>query len=188
MKRLLVSLLVLVGLTFAGDLDPNGINQGDLYTLLNNLHYAELYQTLGSADIATVNSSTSLNVATAIEYKNNGKIYNLGSAAFPVTAGMLVGSAEDQHTYSAAVPTVIYGIHVDSSGAYKVNRSNGDWFPSIIDGYTPLAAIEVTLDSDNTAGFTAATTDWDTTTSMNIVIYDLGVMSSGQNKVKMKDL
>jgi len=184
MFKFLIGILVIASIAFAGDLKPNGMAQGDVYTLLKNVVQTQLYCPMASAALSQASSPNSANLltATTINYANNGILYSLASSSNIDFSGTTT-----KQTY-ANLPTAYYGVNVNASGIVYLNsQSNGAWQSTAIDGYTTIGYVKMELDSDNTVGFTSGTTDWDAS-SQNATYYNVYTPSSGRSKVKLTDL
>lgn len=183
MKKLLIGLLIIASFSFAGNITKNGMNQGDIYTILDNLVKAELYAPLGRC-VLTKGAQTTVNTTTTINFYNNGKIYTLA----PSTNIKLVkvDLAAYRFYRSSAASTVNFGVHINSAGTKAVvNRADGaNTQPGYVSGYTPIGVIEVGLTSTNTAGFLVGTTSWGAP-SQNVVVHQVGKFNAGKNKLSL---
>lgn len=185
MKKVLL-ILALIGVSFAGDITANGMNQGDLYKLLDNLTYSRMYQPLGKAGLTYSPAATAnFKTANAISYVNNGVIYSLAATA-NLLAKTTSSASAVKRTY-ATYPTSYYVVNVNSSGAYYISSSFGDYLPPKVAGYTPIGAVKVALTSANTAGFTLGTTLFNAA-SQNVTFYDISAINSGSSKVSLTGL
>lgn len=198
MKKFLIGLLIVLGMvstSFAGNIEINGINQGDLYTLLDNLTYSRMYQNLGGFNV-TANNVASTNfqidviadtttVSPTLVYVNNGYLYAL-TVSSDIKSYTKSTASSVKRTYSA-IPTSYFVLNVNGSGAYYITSSYGNYLPPKLDGYTPLGGAIVALDSDNTAGFTLGTTAWNAA-SQNVTFFNLSAYPTGASKVTLTGL
>lgn len=188
MKKFLLGLIFIIAVSFAGDIKPNGISQGDLYTLLNNLVIAQNYKCLGDTGVTPSATGATLNVTTTTNYINSGLNYSLTpSSSVSIVAGNSTSQSRSKFSYSATNPSNYYGVHINGSGRYYFNDSRTNYYAPAVSGYTCIAQIKVTLTSANTAGFTLGTTAW-SAASQNYTVYDTATLTSGKNKVSLTGL
>lgn len=186
MKKFII-LCLFLSLSFAGNIQPNGINQGDLYTLLNNVRYSLVNYTGGSASVTPSATGPTINIQATYNYVVNGLNYSASpSSSIAVVAGNSTARARTKQTY-AVTPINYYGIYVNASGQYYFNDSRANYQPAGIEGYAPVGAIKVQLTSTNTAGFTLGTTNW-SATSQSVTVQNIATFTSGPSKVSLTGL
>lgn len=185
-KSLIILLISLISLVFAGNIEPNGINQGDLYKLLDNLVYSRMYMPLTDAGVtASATANATFSMPTTINYVAGGYLYT----ALPSTniLAYTKSSASAIKRTLAKTPVSIFVLNINSAGAYYISSSYGNYLPSRVNGYTPLGGAKVTLTAGNTAGFTLGTTKWNAATQ-NVEYFDLSGYATGASKVSLTDL
>lgn len=184
MKKFLA--ILFMGFAFAGNIVPNGINQADLYAWINNANYGINNNQLNSAGIG-YEATASVNFKTTItlNYTVNGILY---SAAPSAAIGTRTISAIAGTTQTLSVtPIAYYGLYINGAGAYYVTRSQGNYMPGAVIGYTPVGVAKVTLTTGNTAGFKFGTTRFDAA-SQNVTFYNVRTFSSGPNTISLTGL
>jgi len=155
MKRFLTLLLFLAMTvsSFAGEITPNGISQGDLYQWLYNATTALNNGTL--SDMGVTYASESLVITTGGAYKINGTIYtSTASNTLEFSSG---------HTALGNSEKCLFTINLDTSGDVVTLQSNivaasaDDPSPEYSASYAPIATLEVSTNSGAT--FTPNTTE-----------------------------
>lgn len=185
-KKILALLAIVISVSFAGNITPRGMTQGDLYTLLDNVTKAQLYHTLGAPVLGIADGKATANTTTAIKFVNNGNICSLAASTNmkPVKTGL----ATSRFYRTSKITTNNYGVHVNAAGTVAVvNRANTNVQPGYVAGYTPIGVIEVGLTSTNTAGFLFGTTLWNAA-SQNVVVRQVNAFTSGANKLSLQGL
>lgn len=186
MKKYLLGLFLVLAVSFAGDIKPNGIGQGDLYTLLDNLVYAQMNRPLADLGVtASATANATFSMPTTCSYVNGGYLYTLNTST-NILAYTKSSASSVKRTYAAS-PISYFVLNVNSSGAYYISSSFGNYLPPKVEGYTPLGGAKVTLSSGNTAGFTLGTTAWNAATQ-NVTYFDLSAYPTGKSKVSLTGL
>lgn len=186
MKKFIITILSLFAFAAAGDIVPNGIGQGDLYTLLKNLVDSRMYMNCSDMGV-TANNAASANFAVTAtgNFINNGYMYTQ-TPSTDVKAYTKSAYSSITRTYST-FPVSYYVLNVNSSNSFYVSSSLGDYLPPKVAGYTPIGGVRVSLSSDNTNGFTLGTTTWNAT-SQNYSFFDVSAFPTGQGKVSLTGL
>lgn len=186
MKKIVITILLVLGVSLAGDIKPNGIAQGDLYTLLDNLTYSRMYMPLADCGVTANNvASANFSMPTTMSYVNGGYLYSANPST-DITAYTKSTASAVKRTL-AVTPVSTYVLHISAAGAYYITSSYGNYMPPKLDGYTPLGGAVVTLTTGNTAGFTLGTTAWNAA-SQNVTYFDVSAFPNGASKVSLTGL
>lgn len=187
MKKL-IGLLIVLSLAFAGNITPTGMNQEDLYKLLDNLTYSRMYQTLGKPGLTYSSAATAnLKTASSVTYVNNGIMYTLAASSNIKVPTTGKSSATLIQRTRSAYPTTNFVLNVNASGIAYISSSLGNYMPPKVSGYTPIGAIRIGLHPGNYNGYTFGTTLLNAA-SMNVTYYDLSAYSTGTSKVSLTNL
>lgn len=210
MKRLITAffLVLAVGLTvvtFGGDITPNGMYQGDLYTFLSNLvtfnneskadyNLLRLRELNHPLDYMTFNIG-----ATATVYFDIG-VSSYGAASYPAymingimyeftgTTTKELSAVATAITAQATNTDCLYLIQADSSGniyciqgtAVAAGAGTEVW-PTASASLCTVGGIKLGLGTAATGTFTVGTTQWGTVTNATVTTYQLFYPPSGNS-------
>ncbi len=182
MKRILNLLLILSVLCLSspaigGDITATGMNQGDLYNLINNMATAGLTRTFTTGGLAIGSTTTSFQTANTLQYSIAGIAYSKTAADSPV----LTAAQQAAGTYC------LYLLSINSAGTMAVTKGESRTtdtavLPALPASSAPFGAIKIA-----TAGATTFTFG---TTALNAggitaTYYNLSSMPSGPSRIGM---
>ena len=174
MNKLLLTLaavLVTVGL-FAYNIDPNGINQQDLYAYLSNLAHASNNRTLGAAGFVNSGAAAATyNAQTSFDYQIDNVIYSR------------VGTTTVFPSFSAAAQAVnttcYYLACIDSAGTVSAVKGTPVAFggtpklPKTPSSKAVFGALKVAIGPTAASGFTLGTSNYNYSATCTITIYQM---------------
>lgn len=195
-------LLAMCGFSFAATISPTGMNQGDVYNLLNGLRLFSQYHHMQSVsvnltaspnqqDLTSVGVQTYTSTATGITenptvttimsnyaYVNGGKVYvktfgNIDLSGITGASALPVQPISTVRTYM---------IGINSSGTYGVSYALGDYQPAMRTGFTPIWTLKVTTSA--AATYTFGTTKLNAT-GVTFVLTEVQSLSTGANKISL---
>lgn len=172
MKRVFLSLIMVLAyasVTFAGNITPDGMNQGDLVNHLIESQFKELNRNVTTKAIAMNASDKShISIVTAGSVTSNGVFYTVAAATG--TNDILLTAS--QQTVST-IKLYLFVYDAANATTEVLVGASGDTSPeniAIAAGHTPMAYAKVVTDATHT--FTLGTTAFDaagiTTTFYNV--------------------
>lgn len=179
----LVALFALSVPSFAGTLQPNGIDQGDLYYFLRNVNFGMKNNSeyLGVAREAAAAASENVKTTVTGSYQISGVYYQLAPSSSIDLSG--AGNISNIPVQSG-VSTRHYLISVNPAGTGTyITYSTGDWQPNPIDGYAPIIDLEIGVEENGT--FTLGTTKIGESPSVNYVVHEVGTLHDGGYGVQL---
>jgi len=182
MKKILSVLLILAVMCFslparAGDITATGMNQGDLYNLLNNLATNNLNKSFTTGGLAIGSTPTSFLTANTLQYTVSGLAYSKTAADSPV----LTAAVQAAGTYC------LYLLSVNAAGTMAVTKGNEvatdtAILPALPADSAPFGYIKVATAS--ATPFTFGTTSL-AASGITDTYYNLSVMPTGPSRVGM---
>ena len=182
MKKYLSVLLILAVMCFslparAGDITATGMNQGDVYNLLNNLTRHSLYRTYTSAGVTVGTTVARIKSTTAVTYTIGGILYYKA----PFDSPVLTASVQAVSTYC------IYLLTLNDIGTVEVTKGQAvatdtAQYPKAPATGATFGAIQVATNASVT--FTLGTTSLNAA-GLTVTFYDLGTIPSGPSRIGM---
>lgn len=177
---LILSVMCLGSPAFAGNITSTGMNQGDLYNLLNNLSTSALTRSFTPAGVGIASQATTILTANTLYYSIAGNLYSKTAVTHAVYGS---GSSTKQQ---AASTYCLYLFSLNSSGTIIVTKgsevsTDTAILPALPSGYAPFGAVKVQTGATTfTYGATALSNSLVTDT-----YYNLSTMDSGPSRVGM---
>ena len=159
----------------AGDITANGMNQGDIYSLLKNLAASALNRSNSGGGLAASATPATVKIATPIQYTIAGVNYYV--AANPWITGL---SASQQ----AASTYCYYLISVNSAGAFTVTKglersTDTATLPELPASSAPVGYVKVVTGA---TPFTFGTTSL-AAAGLTVTYADLGSIPTGPSRI-----
>jgi hypothetical protein len=172
---LIAAVMCLSSPAFARDITATGMNQGDVYNLLNNLTSNTLNRSFGAGTLAIGSTTTSFKTASAIQYTIAGVFYNKTAQDSPVVTA----------AQQAAGTYCLYLLSVNSSGTIALTKGDARTtdtavLPTLPVSSAPIGAIKIATAGATT--FTFGTTVL-SAAGITATYYNLGVMPSGPSRI-----
>lgn len=146
----------IAGAAFSYNIEPNGINQADLYKLLQNLVAANSNRTYGTAGFAATSATTAtFDIGTTFAYTIDGAFYSKAASATIANVSAPV---------QAKGTTCYYLFSVDAAGAVTTTKGvavavgGTPKLPEVPAGKAPFASLKVAVTAAATSTFTLGTT------------------------------
>lgn len=174
MKKFFLALILtaaVVGASFAYNIEPNGVNQADLYKLLQNLVAANSNRTYGTAGFAATSTTTAtFDIGTTFAYTIDGAFYSKAASATIADVSAAVQAKGTTCYYlfsvdSAGDVTTTKGVAVAVGGTPKL--------PEVPASQAPFASLKVAVTAAATSTFTLGTTATAGITGQTLTIANL---------------
>ena len=182
MKKILSVLLILAVMCFslparAGDITATGMNQGDVYNLLNNLTRHSLYRTYTLAGVTVGSTVARIQSTTIITYSVGGILYEKKIFDSPA----LTAAVQAVSTYC------IYLLSLNDVGTVEVTKGRAvstdtAQYPKAPATGATFGAIKVQTNASTT--FTLGTTSLNDS-GLTVTFYNLGTIPSGPSRIGM---
>jgi len=182
MKKILSVLLMLAVMCFslparAGDITATGMNQGDLYNLINNLSTAALTRTHTTGGLAIGSTTTSFQTANTLQFSIAGINYSKTASDSPV----LTAAQQAAATYA------LYLLSINSAGTMAVTKgaevaTDTAVLPALPASSAPFGSIKIATAGATT--FTFGTTALNAS-GVTATYYNLSSMPSGPSRIGM---
>lgn len=174
-----IALILVIGLltisAFAADVTSTGMSQKDLVKLLTNITNAQLNVIIGNPTITTTSAEAGKVSNNAFDYRIGGVLYTKAAAATSISA-----------TAQTAGTTMNYLITVSANGGLQATKGTSTKYPTIPANQVPVFGLKVGVLASG--AFTLGSSNIQNSTSYNVTITNLAVLTSGASKVSFTDL